>query len=72
VDLVDKLARGDELRSVRGQVVRNSKDISKEVACAGLQLPQAGDMEEMRTIGGETPRADVAPGHRPPEKGHRD
>ena len=72
VELVDKLARGDELRSVRGQVVRGSKEISKEVACAGLQLPQAGEMEEMRTIGGETPRADVAPGHRPPEKGHRD
>lgn len=72
VELVDKLSRDEELRSVRGETVRSSKEISKEVACAGLQLPSHGEMEDLRTIGGETPRADTAPGHRPPEKGHRD
>ncbi len=72
VELVDKLERGEELRSVRGQVVRTSREISGETACAGLQLPKSREVEEMRTIGGETPRADTAPGHRPPEKGHRD
>ena len=71
-ELVAKVARGEEVRSVRGQVVRTSKEISHETACAGLLLPQTGEMEDMRTICGETPPADTAPGHRPPEKGHRD
>ncbi len=71
-ELVDKVARGEEVRSVRDQVVRTSKEISRETACAGLLLPQSGEMEDMRTVGGETPRVDIAPGHRPPEKGHRD
>ena len=68
-ELVDKLARGEELRSVRGQLVRSSKEISRETACAGLQLPKTGEMEDMRTIGGETPRADTAPGFRPKVEG---
>ena len=69
VELIDKIERGDEVRSVRGQVVKTSKEISRETACAGLQLPQTGVMESMRTIGGETPRSDIAPGFRPAEKG---
>ena len=69
VELVDKLERGEELRSVRGQPVKSSREISRETATAGVRS-MAGAMEEMRTIGGETPRADIAPGHRPPEKGH--
>lgn len=69
VQLVDKLERGEELRSVRGQPVKSSREISRETANAGVRS-MAGAMEEMRTIGGETPRADIAPGHRPPEKGH--
>ena len=68
-ELVDKLERGEELRSVRGQLVRTSKEISRETACAGLQLPKTGEMEDMRTIGGETPRADTAPGFRPKVEG---
>ena len=69
VELVDKLERGEEVRSVRGQAVQTSREISRETATAGVRR-MAGGMEEMRTIGGETPPADVAPGHRPPEKGH--
>jgi NADH-quinone oxidoreductase subunit E len=69
VELVDKLEKGEEVLSVRGQPVQSSRDISRETATAGVRR-MAGDMEEMRTIGGETPRADIAPGHRPPEKGH--
>ena len=69
VELVDKLERGEELRSVRGQPVKTSREISHETAIAGVRK-LAGEVEEMRTIGGETPRADIAPGHRPPEKGH--
>lgn len=69
VELVDKLERGEEVRSVRGQPVKSSREISHETAIAGVRK-FAGEVEEMRTIGGETPRADIAPGHRPPEKGH--
>ena len=69
VQLVDKLERGEEVRSVRGQPVQGSKEIARETASAGIRA-LAGDMEELRTIGGETPRVDTAPGHRPPEKGH--
>lgn len=69
VELVDKLERGEEVRSVRGQAVQTSREISRETATAGVRR-MAGEMETMRTIGGETPPADVAPGHRPPEKGH--
>lgn len=69
VELVDKLERGEEVRSVRGQAVQTSREISRETATAGVRRI-SGDMESMRTIGGETPPADVAPGHRPPEKGH--
>ena len=69
VELVDRLERGEELRSVRGQPVTSSREVSRETAVAGVRS-LAGEMEQLRTIGGETPRADTAPGHRPPEKGH--
>jgi NADH-quinone oxidoreductase subunit E len=64
VELIEKLIAGEEVRSVRGEVVKDSKEISAEIATAGLQLPH-GDMGEMRTVGGESPRADTAPGFRP-------
>lgn len=69
VELVDKLERGEELRSVRGEPVKTAQEISRETALAGVRR-LSGEMEQLRTIGGETPRADTAPGHRPPEKGH--
>ncbi len=68
IDLVDRLERGEELRSVRGQTVKTAQEISYETATAGVRR-LATDMESMRTIGGETPRVDTSPGHRPPEKG---
>ncbi|MBW3594771.1 MAG: NAD(P)H-dependent oxidoreductase subunit E [Actinobacteria bacterium] len=70
IDLVDKLERGEQLRSVRGEPVKTAREISHETATAGVR-ELATDMESMRTIGGETPRVDTAPGHRPPEKGDR-
>ena len=69
-DIVDKLERGEEVRSVRDEVLKDSRSISRETACAGLQLPH-GDVESMRTIGGESPRADTAPGFRPKVEGHQ-
>jgi NADH-quinone oxidoreductase subunit E len=64
VELVDRLARGEEVASYRGSAVKSSKEISHEIAVAGLRKA-TGDMESARTIGGETPRADTAPGFRP-------
>ena len=68
IELVDEIARGGEVRSERGQAVRSSKEISRETATAGVRS-LAGDVESLRTIGGETPRPDTKPGFRPPVKG---
>ena len=70
IKLVDQLERGDEVLSVRGESVKTAKEIAHETATAGLRRPVTG-MEEMRTVGGETPRADTAPGFRPKEHGSR-
>jgi len=69
IELIDRISRGEEVVSERGEPVKTSREISLEVARAGLHLPQ-GEVENLRTIGGETPRADTAPGFRPKEKGH--
>jgi NADH-quinone oxidoreductase subunit E len=66
--LVDKLAAGDSIRSVRGQEVKTAKQIAHEIATAGMRTAEAG-VEDARTIGGETPRADTAPGSRPKVEG---
>ena len=69
-DLIDRIERGEEVRSSRGEVIKTAKEVSRETACAGLQLPH-GEVESMRTIGGESPRADTAPGFRPKVYGHK-
>lgn len=69
VELVDRLERGEQLTSVRGEAVKEAREISREVAYAGLLLPH-GATEDMRTIGGEAPPADPAQGFRPKERGH--
>ncbi len=67
--LIDRLEEGAALTSQRGQAVQTSKEISREIAVSGLRVPgTAGDQTE-RTLGGESPRADTAPGIRPKEKG---
>lgn len=68
VELVDRIARGEDVRSERGQPIKSSREISHETATAGLRRSAAG-VEQMRTLGGETPRPDTAPGTRPPVKG---
>ena len=40
VALVDRLARGDEVRSVRGQKVQTAREISYEIAVTGAYRPQ--------------------------------
>jgi NADH-quinone oxidoreductase subunit E len=71
VELVEKLERGDEVRSVRDQVVKTSKEIAHETATAGVRR-LATEMESLRTIGGETPREDTKPGFRRPVHGDDD
>jgi NADH-quinone oxidoreductase subunit E len=70
IALVDKLAAGEALQSVRGETVKAAKDIAHEIAVAGMRTPEAG-VEEGRTIGGESPRADTAPGSRPKVEGEK-
>jgi NADH-quinone oxidoreductase subunit E len=67
--LVDDLEQGRDVASVRDQRVRTSKEISYEIATAGLRVPGTAGDHTARTIGGESPRADTAPGVRPKEPG---
>ncbi|MDP9226459.1 MAG: NAD(P)H-dependent oxidoreductase subunit E [Actinomycetota bacterium] len=69
IALVDQLAGGQSVRSVRGETVKTAREIAREIATAGMRLPEAG-VEEARTVGGESPRADTAPGFRPRVEGH--
>jgi len=68
--LIDRLEEGRETTSFRGQKVMSSKEIAREIATSGLRVPGTAGEQEERTIGGESPRADTAPGIRPKEKGH--
>ncbi len=63
--LVARLDRGERVTSVRGQPVKTHKEISYEIATAGLRVPGTAGDQDQRTIGGESPRADTAPGFRP-------
>ena len=69
VDLVDRLERGEVILSVRGEPVKTSKAISHETATAGLRVPGSAGDHSARTVGGEVPRPDTAPGFRPPVTG---
>lgn len=68
VAVVDKLARGRVVLSVRAQRVQTSKEISRETATAGLR-PLQTDMESMPTMGGESSKQDAGPGTRPKVQG---
>lgn len=64
VDIVDRLARGEVVLSVRGEPVKTSKEISHETATAGIRRPVT-DMEDMPTMGGESFKLGDGPGVRP-------
>jgi NADH-quinone oxidoreductase subunit E len=68
VSMIESLRRGDEVRSVRGERIKTAKEIARETATAGVLIP-VGPAERGRTIGGESPRVDTAPGFRPKERG---
>jgi NADH:ubiquinone oxidoreductase subunit E len=67
VAIVDRLTEDGEVTSVRGEPIRTHKEISYETAVAGLALPE--DETTARTVGGESPAPDMAPGFRPKEPG---
>lgn len=69
VKLIDELAAGRRVRSVRGEEVQTAKEVARETAIAGLQVPGTAGDRSLRTVGGESPPADAAPGMRPPVTG---
>jgi NADH-quinone oxidoreductase subunit E len=68
VEICERLARGEEVLSVRGHPVATVKEVSYETATAGLRKPSLAQTAE-RVIGGESPSPDTAPGFRPKEPG---
>lgn len=69
VALVDSLAQGDEIKSVAGEPVKTSKEISHEVAMTGTVKGVRLDGDGATPAGGESPPVDMAPGFRPPVEG---
>ncbi len=68
--LVERLRRGEDVQSSRGQPVRTSKQIAFETATVGLRSGSAGD-QVRETFGGESMLGHEGPGFRPKEPGGR-
>ena len=68
-EIVDRLRGGGPLTSSRGELVKTSKEISRETATVGLRSPGTAGDHTGRTLGGEALRPDTSPGTRPPELG---
>jgi NADH-quinone oxidoreductase subunit E len=67
---IEKLSRGDDVLSVRGERVLTAKEIAREIATVGLRSPgTAGDIYEPATYGGEGFIGEPGPGSRPKEEG---
>jgi len=64
VEIVDRLARGEVVLSVRGEPVKTSKEVSHETATAGIRRPMT-EMEDLPTVGGESFNLGDGPGVRP-------
>jgi NADH-quinone oxidoreductase subunit E len=70
---LEKLRRGDEVLSVRGERVLTASEISREIATIGLRSPgTAGDIYEPTTFGGEDFLGEQGPGTRPKETGGKE
>lgn len=63
--LVDRLRRGEEVLSVRGEPVKTHEEVSRETATAGLRVPGTAGDQDQRLVGGESPPKDMTPGFRP-------
>jgi NADH-quinone oxidoreductase subunit E len=65
VELVVRIARGEIVRSERGEAIKKHREVSYETAVAGARLPGTAGDHEARTVGGESPREDMKVGDRP-------
>jgi NADH-quinone oxidoreductase subunit E len=70
MELILQIGRGETVTSVRGEPVKTHKEIARETAMAGVRV--SGSSGTARTVGGEVPPPDFAPGMRPPEPGDTD
>ena len=71
MELILQIGRGEPVTSVRGEPVKTHKEIARETAMAGVRT-SGSDSETARTVGGEVPPPDFAPGMRPTETGDAD
>jgi NADH-quinone oxidoreductase subunit E len=69
VELVEKLRRGDQVRSVRGEPVRTAREVAYETATVGLDTPGTAGDQVQETFGGESMLGHEGPGFRPKEYG---
>lgn len=70
-ELLDRLENGRDVTSVAGEKVVTHKEISREVAMTGTLVEARSSVrDKARTVSGEVPPADMAPGFRPPVQGH--
>lgn len=70
LSLLDRLERGERVTSTAGEIVKTSKETSREVALSGTRLPtERMEPDSARTVGGESTEEDTKPGFRPPVEG---
>lgn len=69
--LIDRLERGEEVRSVRGEAIKTHVEISRETATAGVAAGRRGPAGQplMPLAGGEHPPVEMVPGFRPKVQG---
>jgi NADH-quinone oxidoreductase subunit E len=72
IELIGRLRDGEEVRSVRGEVVKTSTEIARETALAGVRRESEDLVHAARTVGGESQPTDMAPGFRPRVEGESD
>jgi NADH-quinone oxidoreductase subunit E len=68
IEMVDELAAGGTLTTFRGAEIKSAQAIAYETAMTGAGLDALG-RDEARTVSGEVPAADMAPGFRPKVEG---
>ena len=72
VDLIQKIGRGEDVRSVRGETVKTATEIARETALAGVRRESEDLVHAAHTVGGESMTTDIAPGFRPRVEGEAD
>lgn len=69
--IVERLRAGEALRSSANEVVKTHREASLEIALTGAYgSDEPASADTARTVSGEVPASDMAPGFRPPVGGH--